>query len=137
LIDAVYIVLSFLLCLNFFLLPPLPLPSLPAGNILVRFRDAPGIGPSSPFSYLLSRLRALLGLPADPPRTPHLVLLDVGMIAELTYKDRTNLLKFFTSLTKLDGKAIGESMLGFSDQQTCPNPAAFVQEVRERRLNNI
>lgn len=63
---------------------------------------------------------------------PHLILLDVGMIAELTRRDLSNVREFFASLTSLDGERMGRTMLTMSEQQTCPNPSAFIDEVREK-----
>ena len=53
------------------------------GNILVRYAAART--PLERLGQLLKRER----------QTPHLVLLDTGMIAELSSRDRDNLLEFF------------------------------------------
>ncbi|KAH7425318.1 hypothetical protein KP509_11G049200 [Ceratopteris richardii] len=60
---------------------------------------------------------------------PQLVFLDVGLTAELTQKDRTNLLDFFKAITLRDGRTAAQCALAFSENQSCPNPTAFTQEM--------
>lgn len=62
---------------------------------------------------------------------PHVVFLDVGMTAELTKKDRVNLLEFFKAVALQDGRTAAECTLKFSKHQNCPHPGAFVQEVEK------
>ncbi|KMT13173.1 hypothetical protein BVRB_4g085790 [Beta vulgaris subsp. vulgaris] len=72
-----------------------------------------------------------------PPRKrlvkskPHLVFLDVGMTAELSKSDRVNLLEFFKAVARRDGRTAAECTLQLSKQQSCPNPKAFIEEVKE------
>ena len=58
---------------------------------------------------------------------PHVILLDVGMTAELSKKDRVNLLDFFKAVALRDGRTAAESTLRLSKQQNCPNPRAFIE----------
>ncbi|EEF37718.1 ATATH13, putative [Ricinus communis] len=62
---------------------------------------------------------------------PHVVFLDVGMTAELSRSDRVNLLEFFKSVARRDGRTAAECALRLSKQQNCPNPKAFIEEVEE------
>jgi predicted unusual protein kinase regulating ubiquinone biosynthesis (AarF/ABC1/UbiB family) len=72
------------------------------GNILVREVDRSG-GIAERFALLLKQLSAGLPLPGVRevfrnvvmPPTPQLVLLDTGMIAELSKSDRSSVLEFF------------------------------------------
>lgn len=63
------------------------------------------------------------------PSKPHVIFLDVGMTAELSGNDRTNLLDFFKAVALRDGRTAAECALKFSRDQSCPNPAAFIEEV--------
>ncbi|KAJ8761603.1 hypothetical protein K2173_004379 [Erythroxylum novogranatense] len=60
---------------------------------------------------------------------PHVIFLDVGMTAELSQRDRVNLLEFFKAVARRDGRTAAECTLRLSKQQNCPNPKAFVEEV--------
>ncbi|KAG6554820.1 hypothetical protein Mapa_003403 [Marchantia paleacea] len=80
------------------------------GNILVRVKD--GAAAKSLF-----RTR------------PHVILLDVGMTAELSQRDRGTLLEFFKAVALKDGRKAAECTLQFSRAQSCPNPEAFKTEV--------
>lgn len=62
---------------------------------------------------------------------PHVIFLDVGMIAELSKSDRLNLVEFFKAIARRDGRTAAECTLQLSKQQKCPNPEAFVEEVKE------
>ncbi|KAF5804240.1 putative ABC-type Cd(2+) transporter [Helianthus annuus] len=62
---------------------------------------------------------------------PHLIFLDVGMTAELSYSDRINLLEFFKAVARRDGATAAKCTLRLSKQQNCPNPQAFIKEVKE------
>lgn len=62
---------------------------------------------------------------------PHVIFLDVGMTAELSKSDRENLLAFFKSVARRDGRTAAECTLRLSKQQNCPNPEAFILEVKE------
>eukprot|EP00898_Chlorokybus_atmophyticus_P003011 jgi/Chlat1/3710/Chrsp251S03863 len=61
---------------------------------------------------------------------PHLVLLDVGLTAELSSKERDLLLQFFTSVASKDGRNVALTTLQFSRKQTCENPEGFISEVK-------
>ncbi|KAK1267721.1 hypothetical protein QJS04_geneDACA009037 [Acorus gramineus] len=61
---------------------------------------------------------------------PHVIFLDVGMTAELSKSDRVNLLEFFKAVALQDGQSAAECTLKLSQQQKCPNPEAFIEEVK-------
>ncbi|EOY12765.1 AarF domain-containing kinase isoform 2 [Theobroma cacao] len=83
------------------------------GNILVRVKD---INPSHK-QFFSSR--------------PHVILLDVGMTAELSKTDRMNLLEFFKAVALRDGRSAAVCTLRLSKQQNCPNPKAFIEDVEK------
>ncbi|KAL8460274.1 hypothetical protein ACS0TY_031987 [Phlomoides rotata] len=58
---------------------------------------------------------------------PHVIFLDVGMTAELSKNDRTNLLEFFKAVARRDGQTAAESTLRLSRKQKCPDPEAFIK----------
>ncbi|SPT17318.1 unnamed protein product [Triticum aestivum] len=60
---------------------------------------------------------------------PHIVFLDVGMTAELSVADRDNLKQFFKAVAIRDGRTAAKCTLRLSDNQSCPNPAAFTEEL--------
>ncbi|KAK2996317.1 hypothetical protein RJ639_025056 [Escallonia herrerae] len=62
---------------------------------------------------------------------PHVIFLDVGMTAELSKKDRVNLLEFFKAVALRDGRTAAECTLKLSKQQNCPNPGAFIEGVEK------
>lgn len=62
---------------------------------------------------------------------PHVVFIDVGMTAELSKTDRVILLEFFEAIARRNGRKVAECTLQLSKQQNCPNPQAFIQEVKE------
>ncbi|KAK9817109.1 hypothetical protein WJX72_009682 [[Myrmecia] bisecta] len=86
------------------------------GNIMVRMQDP---------NTLWGRVSTFLHWDTKP----QLVLLDVGMVAELTRQDQMNLVSFFKAITSKDGHALAQNILGFSENQTCPQPEAFVQDM--------
>ncbi|KAL2475449.1 Protein kinase superfamily protein [Abeliophyllum distichum] len=61
---------------------------------------------------------------------PHVIFLDVGMTAELSKSDRVNLLEFFKAVARRDGQTAAECTLRLSKKQNCPEPEAFIQEVK-------
>ncbi|KAK4741038.1 hypothetical protein SAY87_024626 [Trapa incisa] len=83
------------------------------GNILVR------VGKNKPSAKPFSKSK------------PHVIFLDVGMTAELSKYDRINLLEFFKAVARRDGRAAAECTLRLSKRQNCPDPNAFIQEVKE------
>eukprot|EP00897_Mesotaenium_endlicherianum_P006839 jgi/Mesen1/6183/ME000032S05474 len=83
------------------------------GNILVRMHR--GGQPSNPKHLFKAH--------------PHVVLLDVGMTAELSARDRRNMLEFFKAIAKKDGRRTAECTLRFTLKQDCPDPAAFIDAV--------
>ncbi|KAK9803443.1 hypothetical protein WJX73_001415 [Symbiochloris irregularis] len=86
------------------------------GNILVRVTD-----PNS----LWGRITRFFHLNT----APHLVLLDVGMTAELSPDDQTHIIQFFKAITAKDGSALAQNILSFDDSQSCQDPEAFVQDM--------
>ncbi|CAM8951824.1 unnamed protein product [Rhodiola kirilowii] len=60
---------------------------------------------------------------------PELVFLDVGMTAELSKRDRLNLIEFFKAVALRDGRTAAECTLRLSRKQNCPDPEAFKKEV--------
>ncbi|KMT04463.1 hypothetical protein BVRB_8g181340 [Beta vulgaris subsp. vulgaris] len=62
---------------------------------------------------------------------PHVIFIDVGMTAELAKNDRVTLLEFFKAVARRDGRTVAECTLQLSKQQNCPNPDAFIQEVKK------
>ncbi|KAL5566041.1 hypothetical protein UlMin_029205 [Ulmus minor] len=62
---------------------------------------------------------------------PHVIFLDVGMTAELSGSDLVNLIEFFKSVARRDGRTAAECALRLSKQQNCPNPNAFIEDVEE------
>lgn len=62
---------------------------------------------------------------------PHVVLLDVGMTAELSQRDRVNLLEFFKAVALRDGRTAAECTLRLSKKQNCPDAGAFIKEVEK------
>ncbi|XP_073027283.1 uncharacterized protein [Primulina eburnea] len=62
---------------------------------------------------------------------PHVIFIDVGMTAELSNYDRSNLVEFFTAVARRDGRTAAQCTLRFSKKQNCPSPEAFIQEVKE------
>nr|GLL19173.1 probable serine/threonine-protein kinase abkC [Ipomoea trifida] len=62
---------------------------------------------------------------------PHVIFLDVGMTAELSHSDQMNLLDLFKAVACRDGRTAAECTLRLSKKQNCPNPEAFIQEVKE------
>ncbi|KAI7999529.1 putative serine/threonine-protein kinase abkC [Camellia lanceoleosa] len=83
------------------------------GNILVRV----GQGKSSRKRLFKSK--------------PHVIFLDVGMTAELSESDRVNLLEFFKAVARRDGRTAAECTLSLSKQQNCPNPEAYIKDMKE------
>ncbi|KAL8167267.1 hypothetical protein V2J09_008766 [Rumex salicifolius] len=83
------------------------------GNILVRV--APSRSPKKKFSK----------------SKPHVVFLDVGMTAELSKGDQTNVVEFFKAVARRDGRTAAECTLRLSKNQNCPNPEAFIEEVEQ------
>ncbi|KAG6637435.1 hypothetical protein CIPAW_11G178300 [Carya illinoinensis] len=58
---------------------------------------------------------------------PLVILLDVDLTAELSKKDRVNLMDFFKAVALQDGRTAAECTLRLSKQQNCPNPRAFIE----------
>ncbi|TYI12999.1 hypothetical protein ES332_A08G027600v1 [Gossypium tomentosum] len=82
------------------------------GNILVRIKDRRSR------NHLFSS-------------RPHVILLDVGMTAELSRTDRMNLLEFFKAVALRDGQSAAECTLRLSKQHRCPNPKGFIEDVEK------
>lgn len=60
-----------------------------------------------------------LGQMLKRERIPHLVLLDTGMIAELSARDKDNLVNFFKAVTCKDGAMLARRILEFAPDQPC------------------
>lgn len=86
------------------------------GNILVRVVD-----PNS----LWGRVAHFFNLNT----APHLVLLDVGMTAELSAHDQSHIVAFFKAITAKDGSALAKNILTFDDNQKCPDPENFERDM--------
>ncbi|KAI8467919.1 MAG: ABC1 family-domain-containing protein [Monoraphidium minutum] len=112
------------------------------GNILVRevARPPPAL-PLPPQLAWTGRLlqgalqrlgAAVAGLPLPAAagsllrNEPQLVLLDTGMIAELSAVDQKNVVAFFRALTSRDGEKLAHAILDMSERHTCPDQARFV-----------
>ncbi|KAI4967422.1 hypothetical protein ZWY2020_027823 [Hordeum vulgare] len=67
---------------------------------------------------------------------PHIVFLDVGMIAELSVADRDNLKQFFKAVAVRDGRTAAKCTLKLSENQNCPNPAAFTEDYHLTRVGD-
>ncbi|CAI5962405.1 unnamed protein product [Closterium sp. NIES-64] len=87
------------------------------GNILVRMQR--GHLPSAPEE----------GVGLSLSSHPHIVLLDVGMTAELEPRFRANMLEFFKAIAVRDGRQAAACTLKFADKQSCADPDAFIQDV--------
>ncbi|CAI5474450.1 unnamed protein product [Closterium sp. Yama58-4] len=87
------------------------------GNILVRMQR--GHLPSAPEE----------GVGLALSSHPHIVLLDVGMTAELEPRFRANMLDFFKAIAVRDGRQAAACTLKFADKQSCADPDAFIQDV--------
>ncbi|PHT60267.1 hypothetical protein CQW23_02630 [Capsicum baccatum] len=64
-------------------------------------------------------------------KKPHVVFLDVGMAAELSQNENRNLVDFLTAVARRDGSTAAKCTLNFSKMQNCPNPDAFIKEMKE------
>ena len=60
---------------------------------------------------------------------PHVIFVDVGMTAELSKSDRSNLLEFFKAVARRDGQTAAECALRLSKKQNCPSPQDFIQVI--------
>ncbi|XP_073390844.1 uncharacterized protein [Physcomitrium patens] len=63
---------------------------------------------------------------------PKIVLLDVGMTAELNSHSRAVMLQLFKAVASKNGRDVATYTLQFSDDQTCPDPEAFKQAVDDK-----
>eukprot|EP00192_Tetraselmis_astigmatica_P009037 CAMPEP_0117684252 /NCGR_PEP_ID=MMETSP0804-20121206/20968_1 /TAXON_ID=1074897 /ORGANISM="Tetraselmis astigmatica, Strain CCMP880" /LENGTH=680 /DNA_ID=CAMNT_0005495167 /DNA_START=198 /DNA_END=2240 /DNA_ORIENTATION=- len=89
------------------------------GNILVKPAEERRRGAVG--DWLSAAAEALLGVAPSLPK-PHVVLLDVGMVAEMTNIDKMAMTDFFRALCTLNGTAVAESIMRFS--KDTPSPAA-------------
>ncbi|CAM6036199.1 unnamed protein product [Sphagnum compactum] len=60
---------------------------------------------------------------------PEVVLLDVGMTAELNPRSRGIMLEVFKAVARKDGHAVADWTLQFAEDQTCPDPENFKRDV--------
>lgn len=98
------------------------------GNILVK----PAVlRPEEQLSASLRRLaRSVLGLKAQEVQ-PHVVLLDVGMVAEMSRLDKLAVMDFFNAVSSLDGTKVAESITRFSANVLQPAAQlAFVEDMK-------
>ncbi|KAI4977641.1 hypothetical protein ZWY2020_014195 [Hordeum vulgare] len=65
---------------------------------------------------------------------PRIVFLDVGMTAELSVAERDNLKQFFKAVAVRDGRTAAKCTLKLSENQNCPNPAAFTEDYHLTRV---
>ncbi|KAG0574581.1 hypothetical protein KC19_VG273600 [Ceratodon purpureus] len=63
---------------------------------------------------------------------PKVVLLDVGMTAELNAHSRAVMLDLFKAVANKNGRDVATYTLQFSNDQTCPDPEAFKQAVDDK-----
>ncbi|KAH9547034.1 hypothetical protein CY35_11G012500 [Sphagnum magellanicum] len=63
---------------------------------------------------------------------PEVVLLDVGMTAELNPRSRGIMLEVFKAVAKKDGYAVADWTLQFAEDQTCPDPENFKRDVNAK-----
>ncbi len=81
--------------------------------------------------YLPARVRSWL-----VDRSPQIVLLDTGMIVELSPRDQAALLGFFRALTRMDGRGLAAEVINMSVDGACKVRAVVVggrEEVRQAR----
>lgn len=62
---------------------------------------------------------------------PQIVLLDAGMTSILTQEERTTFLGVLQAMGDGDGRAAGNLLLRFSQEQRCPAPAAFISDIEK------
>ena len=62
---------------------------------------------------------------------PKLVLIDAGMVAELSSQDQQHVLSFFQALTRIDGADVAQAILDMTVHPKCPNPEAFVHDMKQ------
>ncbi|EFJ44870.1 hypothetical protein VOLCADRAFT_106245 [Volvox carteri f. nagariensis] len=96
------------------------------GNIIVKEADPPSplAARVARWPWLPARIRSWL-----LDRSPRVVLLDTGMIVELSDCDQSALLGFFRALTQMNGRTLAAEILNMSVDGTCKDPAAFAAEL--------
>lgn len=62
---------------------------------------------------------------------PQLILLDTGMIAELSRADQKSVLALFKALTKQDGEKVANSILSMADPADKSDHTAFVADMKD------
>ena len=60
-----------------------------------------------------------------------IVLLDFGLAEELRPKIRKHFISFLNLISKGDGDGAARHLLQWSDDQQCPNPDAFIEDMRQ------
>jgi len=60
----------------------------------------------------------------------NLVLLDAGMVTQLSRQDQQGVVGFFQALTELDGTKVAENMLSLSHQPYCQGRQAFILSMK-------
>ncbi|GLC33812.1 hypothetical protein PLESTM_000122200 [Pleodorina starrii] len=96
------------------------------GNIIVRPADPPSplVAAAAQWPWLPDRIRSWL-----TDRSPQIVLLDTGMIVELSGRDQAALMGFFRALTRMDGRGLAAEIVNMSVDGKCKDPAAFAAEL--------
>lgn len=79
-----------------------------------------------PGNILVRELPSIISAKSLFKPRPHVIFLDVGMTAELSKKDRENLVEFFKAVALRDGRCAAECTLRLSNKQSCPYPEAFI-----------
>ncbi|XP_042060724.1 ABC1 family protein YPL109C, mitochondrial-like [Salvia splendens] len=82
-----------------------------------------------PGNILVRELPSIISAKSLFKPRPHVIFLDVGMTAELSKRDRDNLVEFFKAVALRDGRCAAECTLRLSNKQSCPYPVAFITEV--------
>ena len=60
---------------------------------------------------------------------PHIVFLDVGMVAELDERNQSNYVEFFAAVAMRDGRKGAELMIRYAPHHDCRDPERFMDEV--------
>eukprot|EP00201_Polytomella_parva_P013490 CAMPEP_0175061018 /NCGR_PEP_ID=MMETSP0052_2-20121109/13355_1 /TAXON_ID=51329 ORGANISM="Polytomella parva, Strain SAG 63-3" /NCGR_SAMPLE_ID=MMETSP0052_2 /ASSEMBLY_ACC=CAM_ASM_000194 /LENGTH=425 /DNA_ID=CAMNT_0016326833 /DNA_START=703 /DNA_END=1980 /DNA_ORIENTATION=- len=107
------------------------------GNIIVRRMNNTGLLEAAEpvLAPGVSGWLKRMGLMGSSLGQPKVVILDTGMVVELEKRDKESLLSFFTALTRMDGERLAKAVLSMSEGQTCKNPSAFIQEMKDTFTN--
>ncbi|PNW77308.1 hypothetical protein CHLRE_10g430800v5 [Chlamydomonas reinhardtii] len=97
------------------------------GNLLVRPADPPSAAAVALASWLPASWARARSWLVD--RSPAIVLLDTGMIVELSNQDQKSLMGFFKALTHMDGRRLAREILAMSVDGNCKDPVLFAAEL--------